>query len=175
MCELLTEPPLSQVGFPGGSVVKNLPTKAEDMDLISGSGRSPGEGNGNPLKYSFLENQMDRGAWRDTFHGVARSQTWLRAWAAQHTLYTHEVSRHPRTQGLSVSEAAFIFFHCNGGEEQKPSSVCSPHDLRHHFHWAQESVRYPGDFHKFFCLNHPGRMILLATKKSLYYTDSLPL
>ena len=49
MCELLTEPLLSQVGFRGGSVVKNLSTKAEDMDSTSGSGRSPGERNGNPL------------------------------------------------------------------------------------------------------------------------------
>ena len=43
-------------GFPGGSVVKNLPAKAEDLGLIPGSGRSPGEGNGNPLQYSCLEN-----------------------------------------------------------------------------------------------------------------------
>ena len=48
------------------------------------------------------------------------------------------------------------------------SSVCSTHDLRHHFHWAQDSVRYPMDFHKFsFCLYYPERMILLATKKSI--------
>ena len=47
--------------FPGGSVVKNLPANAGDMGSISGLGRSPGKGNGNPLKYSFLENPMDRG------------------------------------------------------------------------------------------------------------------
>ena len=53
-------------GFPGGRVVKNLPANvgdARDMGLISGSGRSPGEGNGNPLQYSCLENPMHRGAW----------------------------------------------------------------------------------------------------------------
>ena len=53
-------------GFPGGSVVKNLPTKAEDTGdegLIPGMGRSPGEGNGNLLWYSHLESPMDRGAW----------------------------------------------------------------------------------------------------------------
>ena len=51
-------------GFPGGSVVKNLPANAGDMGLIPGSGRSPGGGNGNPLKYSCLENPMDLGSQR---------------------------------------------------------------------------------------------------------------
>ena len=49
-------------GFPGGSVVKNLLVNAGDAGLIPGLGRSPGEGNGNPLQYSCLENPMDRGA-----------------------------------------------------------------------------------------------------------------
>ena len=57
-------------GFPGGSVVKNLPANAGDQGLIPGSGRSPGEGNGNPLQNSCLVNPMDRGAWWDTVHGV---------------------------------------------------------------------------------------------------------
>ena len=47
------------------------------MDLIPDSGRSPGEGNSNPLRYSRLENPMDRGAWRTTAHGVAKSRTRL--------------------------------------------------------------------------------------------------
>ena len=46
-----------------------------DTDSIPGSGISPGEGNGNPLQYSLLENPMDRGAWWATDHGVAKSQT----------------------------------------------------------------------------------------------------
>ena len=53
-------------GFPGGSVGKNLPANASDSGepgSIPGLGRSPGEGNGNPLEYSCLENSMDRGAW----------------------------------------------------------------------------------------------------------------
>ena len=50
----------SPVGFPGGSVVKNLPANAGDSDSISGSGRFPGEGNVNPLQYSCLGNPMDR-------------------------------------------------------------------------------------------------------------------
>ena len=50
------------MGFPGGSMVKNLPANAGDESLIPGSGISPGEGNGNPLEYSCLGNPMDRGA-----------------------------------------------------------------------------------------------------------------
>ena len=61
--------------FPDVSVIKNLLTNAGDMGSISGSGRSPGEGNGNPLQYSCLENPMDRGACQATAHGVAKSQT----------------------------------------------------------------------------------------------------
>ena len=48
---------------------------ADGLDSIPGSGRSPGEGNGNPLQYSCLENPMDVGAWGATVHGVAKSQT----------------------------------------------------------------------------------------------------
>ena len=48
-----------------------------DVGLTPGSGRSPGVGNGNPLQYSCLKNSMDRGAWRATVHGAAKSQTWL--------------------------------------------------------------------------------------------------
>ena len=59
-------------------VVKNLPANAGDIrdaGSIPGSERSPGEGNGNPLQYSCLENPMDRGAWQATVHEVAKSQT----------------------------------------------------------------------------------------------------
>ena len=58
--------------FPRSSVGKESAYNAEDPGLIPRSGRSPGEGNGNPLQYSCLENPMDRGAWQATVHGVAR-------------------------------------------------------------------------------------------------------
>ena len=59
-------------------IVKNLPASAGDMGLIPGSERSSGEGNGNPLQYSCLENPMDiGGAWWATVHGVAKSRTGL--------------------------------------------------------------------------------------------------
>ena len=54
---------------------KESACNAGDVGLIPGSGRSPREGNGNPLQYSCLENPMDRGAWQATVHGVAGSQT----------------------------------------------------------------------------------------------------
>ena len=60
--------------FPGGSVGKESVCNAGDPDSIPGLGRSPGEGNGNPLQYSCLENPMDRGAWQAIVHGVTKSQ-----------------------------------------------------------------------------------------------------
>ena len=66
------------MGFPGGSVVKNLPANEGDVGSIPGSGRSPAEGNGNPLQYSYLGNPMDRGAWRAPVHGVTKSEIQFR-------------------------------------------------------------------------------------------------
>ena len=66
--------------FPSGSAVENLPANAGDtvdMGSIPESGISPGEGYGNPLQYSYLENPTDRGVWQATVHGVAKSQTQL--------------------------------------------------------------------------------------------------
>ena len=65
------------LGFPGVSMVKNLPAKAGDTSSIPGSGRSLGKGNGNPLQYSCWDKPMDRGAWQATVHGVTESQTRL--------------------------------------------------------------------------------------------------
>ena len=61
------------MGFFGSSDSKESACNAGDLGLIPGSGRSPGEGNGNPLQYSCLENPMDRGAWWATVHGFAKS------------------------------------------------------------------------------------------------------
>ena len=65
------------MGFPIGSEGKNPPAMREDLDSIPGSGRSLGEGNGNPLQYSCLENSTDREAWQATAHEVQESQTLL--------------------------------------------------------------------------------------------------
>ena len=64
-------------GFPGGSEVKASACNVGDLGSIPGSGRSPGEGNGNLLQYSCLENPMDGGAWWATVHGVTKSWTRL--------------------------------------------------------------------------------------------------
>ena len=68
---------LKDKNFPGGSEVKASASNAGDLGLIPGSGRSSGEGNGNPLQYSCLENPMDGGAWWATVHGVTKSRTRL--------------------------------------------------------------------------------------------------
>ena len=62
-------------GLPCGSVGKESACSAGDLGSIPGSGRSAGEGHGNPLQYSCLENPMDRGAWWATVHGVTETQT----------------------------------------------------------------------------------------------------
>ena len=63
---------IKELGFPGSSEVKNPPASVGDVGLILGLQRSPGEGNGNPLQYSCLENHMDRGAWWATVHRVPK-------------------------------------------------------------------------------------------------------
>ena len=62
-------------GFSCGSVGKESACNVGDLGLIPGLGRSPGEGNGNPLQYPCLENPMDEGGWWATVHGVAKCQT----------------------------------------------------------------------------------------------------
>ena len=79
----------SDIYFPGGSVVKNMPANPGDADLIPGSGRSPGGGNGNPLQHSCLENPMDRGYSR----GAAKNRTQMKQLSTdelfRHTYLTH--------------------------------------------------------------------------------------
>ena len=62
-------------GFPNGSDSKESACNAGNLDLLPGSGRFHGEGNGYPLQYSCLENSMDRGAWQTTVHGITQSWT----------------------------------------------------------------------------------------------------
>ena len=66
--------PCQPRSFPGGSDSKEFACNARDPGSIPGSGRSPGEGNSNPLRYSGLENSTDSGAWQTTVHGVTKSQ-----------------------------------------------------------------------------------------------------
>jgi len=88
-------------------VVKNLPANigdTEDMGLIPGLGRSPGEGNGDPLQCSCLENPMDSGAWWATAHGAAKIRTQLS---------THAVDKVPtRESELDVGEGGNVTICC---------------------------------------------------------------
>ena len=82
-------------------MVKNLPANARDLKdagSILISGRSPGGGHGNPLQYSCLENPMDRGAWQDTVHRVAKSRTWLKCLS----MHAHVVALFSIFSGTSV-------------------------------------------------------------------------
>ena len=75
---------LLYLGFPGGSEVKASAYNAGDLGSVPGLGRSPGEGNGNPLQDSCLENSMEGGVWWATVHGVAKSWTRLSDFAFTH-------------------------------------------------------------------------------------------
>ena len=69
--------PMCFMGFPGGSDGKESACNVGDLALIPGSGRSPGEGTGDPLQYSSLENSIDKGAWWATVHGVTKKWTQM--------------------------------------------------------------------------------------------------
>ena len=91
-------------GFPGGSEVKASACNAGDLGSISGSGRSPGEGNGNPLQYYCLENPMDGGAWWATVHRVTKSQTQLSDFTFTFKQYTiNTVKRHLTKKILTIN------------------------------------------------------------------------
>ena len=78
--------PTILLGFPGGSDGKAIVCNSGDLGSVPGSGRSPGERNGNPLQYSCLENFMDGGAWQATVHGVAKSRTRLSNFTGHHSV-----------------------------------------------------------------------------------------
>ena len=107
-------------GFPGGLAVTNLPASAGDagdLGLIRVLGRSPGEGNGNPLQYSCLGNPMDRGAWWTTVHGVT-TQNWAR------------LSTHPGVRGIhctgSPSFSSLLSVVENERKKPLPHCQCPP-------------------------------------------------
>ena len=88
-------------GFPGGSDGEESACNAGDLGLIPGLGRSPGEGNGNPLQYSCLENPMDRGAWWATVHGVTKSWTRLSNFTFT---FTHSIRGIDKIRGRELSD-----------------------------------------------------------------------
>ena len=93
-------------GFPGSSDGKASAYNAGDPGSIPWSGRPPGEGNGNPLQCSCLENSMDRGAWGATVHGVAKRWTWLSDFTFTFTSI-HMIKQHGIVNVASVSVSWF--------------------------------------------------------------------
>ena len=79
------------VNFSGGSEGKASACDVGDPGSVPGWGRSPGEGNGHPLRCSCLENPLDKGAWWTAIHGVTKSQTWLERWTLSLSL-SHPLS-----------------------------------------------------------------------------------
>ena len=101
-------------GFPGGPEVKASASKVGDLGSIPGWGRSPGEGNGNPLQYSCLENPMEGGAWQVAVHGVAKSQTRLSYFTFTfhflNAFYLETIPRQQPYQLLSLNSSGSFFF-----------------------------------------------------------------
>ena len=106
-----TSPSLSFLS--SGSELKASACNAGDLGSIPGSGRSPGEGNGNPLQYSCLENPMDEGAWWATVHGVEKSRTQL-----------------------SYFTFSFTFAMKRGEKSWHISSMWKPHIFSSNIHWV---------------------------------------
>ena len=102
------------MSFPGGSEVKASACNAGDLGSIPGSGRSPGEGDGNPLQYSYLENPMDRGAWCATIHGVAKS--WTRLSNFTFSLFWRHLSG---VRGTSLPPIASLLHFVLGGSQRE--------------------------------------------------------
>ena len=89
------------LGFPGGSDGKASARNAGDPGLIPGLGRSPGEGNGNPLQDCCLENPMDRGAWQAAVHGVTKSQARLSDFTFTFHFHALEKEMAPHSSALA--------------------------------------------------------------------------
>ena len=106
------------MGFPGGFPVgKESACSVRDPSSIPGSGRSPAEGNGNTLQYSYLENPMDGGAWQATVHGVSKSRTRLSDFTFS-PVYMHRISV-PVHQGVQFPNTD-TFPVCLNFTETKP-------------------------------------------------------
>ena len=120
------------MGFPGGTVVKNLPAKAGDLrdtGSIPGSGRFSGGGNGNPLQYSWLENSLDREAWQATIQGVAEESGT--------TQYTH-THTHTHTQVDNLSKN---FCNLTRLSKQKSSLVLTRQPRFESIDWREDRCK----------------------------------
>ena len=123
------------MGFPGGSEVKASACIVGDLGLIPGSGRSPGEGNGNPLQYSYLENPMDRGAWWATVHGVSKSRTRLSNFTFTFTF----ISEFSKVTGYKINtQKSLAFLYANNEKSEREIKESIPFTI------ATERIKYLG-------------------------------
>ena len=103
--------------LPSGSVVKNSPASAGDAGLIPELGRTPGEGNGNPLQYSCLENPRDGVAWWAAIYGVAQSRTRLKRLSSSSSIQKMTIKKmQSKTKNSLISLIFYIilfYFHCD--------------------------------------------------------------
>ena len=129
---------ITRLGFSSDSSGKESACSAGDAGLISGSGRSPGEGDGNPLQYSCLGNPMDRGAWQATVHGVEKSQTRLSNWTHTMTRWPPKFSPCNLRCGLSVRPGWWPGSRPTGSQEEREGA--SPASGWHSFAVASRTV-----------------------------------
>ena len=125
--------------FPGGSEGKVSACNVGDPGSIPGSGRSPREGNGNPLQYSCLENPMDRGAWRATVHGVAQSRTRLSDFTFIFTFTIH-------SWASQVVQWSRLACHCQRHKRRRHDPWVGKTPWRRK--WQPISVFLPGESHE---------------------------
>ena len=141
-------------GFPGGSVVKNPPANVGEVGSIPGSGRSPREGNSNPLQYSCLKNPTDREAWWTTVHGVAKSWTQFIDWTRSRS--------HPQSTQVPWE------LHREGGWSEQDSQRVLPTfhshkwDHRSLMHFRRQSVPKI-EVDKQWVVDHFRKLIFLTT------------
>ena len=129
------------LSFPGGSDSKESACNAGDPGSIPGSGRSPGEGNGDPLQYSCLENPMDRGAWQATVHGIARvgwlRVGWLSHWAAATTPFNKVICKDSICNKVSLWGSIWSWI--EGSTIQPSTSTNSLHYSSRQWHAVHQS------------------------------------
>ena len=140
---------ITTLGFSSDSSGKESACSAGGAGLISGSGRFPGEGDGDPLQYSCLGNPMDRGAWQATVHGVEKSQTRLSNWAHTMTRWPPKFSPWNLRCGLSVRPGWWPGSHPTGSQQEEREGA-SPASGWHSFavssttviHWGCDRCEY---------------------------------
>ena len=144
----------------GGSEDKAFACNAGDLGSIPGLGRSPGEGNGNPLQYSYLENPMDRGAWRAMVHGVAKNQTQLSDFPLEQKKNILPIFRTEAPRSLSSYSYSPFFSH-----QHKKNNIEMAGHLQNNYNGASfssDDLMFHLQF-KTVCLTKPSGLLYFYT------------